>query len=125
MERKARIRARQEREATTEHVYCKRVGFVRSGGHCAVCGFDVAPGEGIRVDPTHIACHDPKCRRLASTINGTLEENRIAFHRSEEWKCGGTRGVMIPLRAKRTKRISEDTTPEPERIIETYLATSE
>lgn len=42
---------------------CARVGSRELGGHCLVCGFDVAPFAGIGIEATRVICRGPDCVR--------------------------------------------------------------
>ena len=35
---------------------CRRIGTARTGGHCLICGYDIAPYAGIVIGPEWIVC---------------------------------------------------------------------
>lgn len=80
-------RPKPQRKKPLDH--CLRIGAVRAGGHCIVCGYDVGPREGVMAGPQHITCASKACVSAARHMTITLvDENKEAFHRRRrQWVC--------------------------------------
>ena len=68
-------------------IHCRRVGFVRVGGHCLICGFDIPPYAGVHAGKEWITCADRKCTALARVMSSVELQNLSELkgkHHSEE-----------------------------------------